>query len=130
MIRRPPRSTRTDTLFPYTTLFRSIHALSAASSSRSCSGTGMVAMSPVMRAPAKAGAQSPERNACGSGSPLSRGYWADGPSSEHHNRSGRVAFLQFVEREVVPTTRQLLGEARFDMQEALGENFHQKGQDT
>src|SRR3546814_2079211 len=26
MIRRPPRSTRTDTLFPYTTLFRSIQA--------------------------------------------------------------------------------------------------------
>src|SRR3546814_17431703 len=26
MIRRPPRSTRTDTLFPYTTLFRSDHA--------------------------------------------------------------------------------------------------------
>src|SRR3546814_14736415 len=25
MIRRPPRSTRTDTLFPYTTLFRSFH---------------------------------------------------------------------------------------------------------
>src|SRR3546814_6266752 len=25
MIRRPPRSTRTDTLFPYTTLFRSKH---------------------------------------------------------------------------------------------------------
>src|SRR3546814_1808959 len=34
MIRRPPRSTRTDTLFPYTTLFRSltgdIHAITAA----------------------------------------------------------------------------------------------------
>src|SRR3546814_14455788 len=27
MIRRPPRSTRTDTLFPYTTLFRSIDEL-------------------------------------------------------------------------------------------------------
>src|SRR3546814_13883459 len=27
MIRRPPRSTRTDTLFPYTTLFRSLHLL-------------------------------------------------------------------------------------------------------
>src|SRR3546814_13685735 len=27
MIRRPPRSTRTDTLFPYTTLFRSNEAL-------------------------------------------------------------------------------------------------------
>src|SRR3546814_19562286 len=26
MIRRPPRSTRTDTLFPYTTLFRSVMA--------------------------------------------------------------------------------------------------------
>src|SRR3546814_11577730 len=25
MIRRPPRSTRTDTLFPHTTLFRSVH---------------------------------------------------------------------------------------------------------
>src|SRR3546814_16454787 len=27
MIRRPPRSTRTDTLFPYTTLFRSCHSV-------------------------------------------------------------------------------------------------------
>src|SRR3546814_5341540 len=29
MIRRPPRSTRTDTLFPYTTLFRSLKQLAA-----------------------------------------------------------------------------------------------------
>src|SRR3546814_5813308 len=29
MIRRPPRSTRTDTLFPYTTLFRSVAAAAA-----------------------------------------------------------------------------------------------------
>src|SRR3546814_7427364 len=29
MIRRPPRSTRTDTLFPYTTLFRSRETLAA-----------------------------------------------------------------------------------------------------
>src|SRR3546814_5976704 len=28
MIRRPPRSTRTDTLFPYTTLFRSVFGYS------------------------------------------------------------------------------------------------------
>src|SRR3546814_13238473 len=27
MIRRPPRSTRTDTLFPYTTLFRSVQPM-------------------------------------------------------------------------------------------------------
>src|SRR3546814_9068691 len=33
MIRRPPRSTRTDTLFPYTTLFRSVMAFSLGSSS-------------------------------------------------------------------------------------------------
>src|SRR3546814_3639459 len=32
MIRRPPRSTRTDTLFPYTTLFRSSAARSSVSS--------------------------------------------------------------------------------------------------
>src|SRR3546814_9383481 len=32
MIRRPPRSTRTDTLFPYTTLFRSVFARSVGSS--------------------------------------------------------------------------------------------------
>src|SRR3546814_3954392 len=31
MIRRPPRSTRTDTLFPYTTLFRSPPAMTQAS---------------------------------------------------------------------------------------------------
>src|SRR3546814_6525362 len=30
MIRRPPRSTRTDTLFPYTTLFRSLRSCSKA----------------------------------------------------------------------------------------------------
>src|SRR3546814_17980106 len=35
MIRRPPRSTLTDTLFPYTTLFRSQPAVCGASASRS-----------------------------------------------------------------------------------------------
>src|SRR3546814_10619424 len=35
MIRRPPRSTRTDTLFPYTTLFRSRHV---ALSGHACPG--------------------------------------------------------------------------------------------
>src|SRR3546814_9821510 len=34
MIRRPPRSTRTDTLFPYTTLFRSVRSLEANRRSR------------------------------------------------------------------------------------------------
>src|SRR3546814_5573795 len=34
MIRRPPRSTRTDTLFPYTTLFRSLFAMDPTASGR------------------------------------------------------------------------------------------------
>src|SRR3546814_6854862 len=36
MIRRPPRSTRTDTLFPYTTLFRAIRQDPGARSGDSC----------------------------------------------------------------------------------------------
>src|SRR3546814_1327139 len=36
MIRRPPRSTRTDTLFPYTTLFRSADRCRPASEPRQC----------------------------------------------------------------------------------------------
>src|SRR3546814_3875619 len=36
MIRRPPRSTRTDTLFPYTTLFRSAVRASSREDPRSC----------------------------------------------------------------------------------------------
>src|SRR3546814_19791834 len=40
MIRRPPRSTRTDTLFPYTTLFRSVLALAACGGGASLGGDG------------------------------------------------------------------------------------------
>src|SRR3546814_5482744 len=39
MIRRPPRSTRTDTLFPYTTLFRSLRSfLDALQAGQECFG--------------------------------------------------------------------------------------------
>src|SRR3546814_20607844 len=42
MIRRPPRSTRTDTLFPYTTLFRStVSGVSASSKSSQSSMDSM-----------------------------------------------------------------------------------------
>src|SRR3546814_8087526 len=42
MIRRPPRSTRTDTLFPYTTLFRSTSADTCCVVPPSaCCGTGL-----------------------------------------------------------------------------------------
>src|SRR3546814_18707206 len=45
MIRRPPRSTRTDTLFPYTTLFRSIgtSAFSSSIGIATIPGTGVTA---------------------------------------------------------------------------------------
>src|SRR3546814_12580968 len=36
MIRRPPRSTRTDTLFPYTTLFRSVEGNCRISAATAC----------------------------------------------------------------------------------------------
>src|SRR3546814_1676718 len=38
MLRRPPRSTRTDTLFPYTTLFRAWSARSRRADQGSCGG--------------------------------------------------------------------------------------------
>src|SRR3546814_8955938 len=40
MIRRPPRSTRTDTLFPYTTLFRSFAKSPGRTDGRSPSSSG------------------------------------------------------------------------------------------
>src|SRR3546814_3384289 len=40
MIRRPPRSTRTDTLFPYTTLFRSGRSAICWSAGRGAPGSG------------------------------------------------------------------------------------------
>src|SRR3546814_2006038 len=48
MIRPPPRSTRTDTLFPYTTLFRSRHERSASYStgSTSCATSWSMAAQP------------------------------------------------------------------------------------
>src|SRR3546814_5258960 len=42
MIRRPPRSTRTDTLFPYTTLFRSKQMPSASAAWRAANSSALV----------------------------------------------------------------------------------------
>src|SRR3546814_4432306 len=41
MIRRPPRSTRTDTLFPYPTLFRSVGSAISPGRSHAYRGAGM-----------------------------------------------------------------------------------------
>src|SRR3546814_20017785 len=51
MIRRPPRSTRTDTLFPYTTLFRSPSAISSAprrSATCTASAAGRVRLTSIL----------------------------------------------------------------------------------
>src|SRR3546814_15332692 len=53
MIRRPPRSTRTDTLFPYTTLFRSLAALVGVEELRSAVALGRL----VQRLDAEPGVQ-------------------------------------------------------------------------
>src|SRR3546814_20016136 len=52
MIRRPPRSTRTDTLFPYTTLFRS-------------QGSGETVTGAVTINDVSLGRAAPFRHACG-----------------------------------------------------------------
>src|SRR3546814_17997223 len=46
MIRRPPRSTRTDTLFPYTTLFRSVEAARTREVGKACRGEGCCPLRP------------------------------------------------------------------------------------
>src|SRR3546814_14765542 len=43
MLRRPPESTRTDTLFPYTTLFRSLPRVAELFEARSPKDAGMLA---------------------------------------------------------------------------------------
>src|SRR3546814_7749698 len=56
MIRRPPRSTRTDTLFPYTTLFRSTRRAAEQGEARAQSNLGLFYMKGegVSRDPAEA----------------------------------------------------------------------------
>src|SRR3546814_2591977 len=50
MIRRPPRSTRTDTLFPYTTLFRSLRGGTTGTSGSTGTGSTKRSTSKVQSA--------------------------------------------------------------------------------
>src|SRR3546814_15550517 len=71
MIRRPPRSTRTDTLFPYTTLFRSLGAVpSGTGSAGGVSATAGLGASETGEAGASA--------ATGAGAALRLGFLAAG----------------------------------------------------
>src|SRR3546814_8666101 len=73
MIRRPPRSTRTDTLFPYTTLFRS------ARTARTAQGPHAWTWSAQTARAARAGAGSSR-----AGPAAAAGAWAGRPRSEEH----------------------------------------------
>src|SRR3546814_18259796 len=60
MIRRPPRSTRTDTLFPYTTLFRSLLGRSRTTvHSRAAAQLFMVVLSQLLAAEGPGAATGP-----------------------------------------------------------------------
>src|SRR3546814_4086444 len=63
MIRRPPRSTRTDTLFPYTTLFRSVLLRHLYGSAALC--RGIAALSCALCAGCQGQQQAAEQKCCG-----------------------------------------------------------------
>src|SRR3546814_12166770 len=79
MIRRPPRSTRTDTLFPYTTLFRSHLALDSW-------WQGVDGLDPADRQPGF-------RKACGAGFGLLRPAGGADARRQHGTRGDRGAKL-------------------------------------
>src|SRR3546814_3252891 len=89
MIRRPPRSTRTDTLFPYTTLFRSV----SPNSSRT--------PRPAGKAPA---GTAPGQSACPpdwqpqSHPPLPTPHIAAPQTPEHHRSEEHTSELQSLMR--------------------------------
>src|SRR3546814_8153733 len=67
MIRRPPRSTRTDTLFPYTTLFRSVDRDAAVGLHHRLFGRGRIAAVGDRRRPHVRWAAPAERRTAGAG---------------------------------------------------------------
>src|SRR3546814_19816277 len=78
MIRRPPRSTRTDTLFPYTTLFRSVPARVWHLPPRARASTGLASAAPRARPPPP---------------PARAALAAAGPAPAHRARSQAAACL-------------------------------------
>src|SRR3546814_12177622 len=61
MLRRPPRSTRTDTLFPYTTLFRSVAAWRRHSTRLAMQASAPLSSNPVAAFSPHAGAAPEDR---------------------------------------------------------------------
>src|SRR3546814_5315883 len=90
MIRRPPRSTRTDTLFPYTTLFRSDH-LQQRSQAAAGPHPDLATRRPPADAAAVLGHTLPIEHAPERGRRLRRAARADERSGEDPPRGRRAA---------------------------------------
>src|SRR3546814_17697569 len=87
MIRRPPRSTRTDTLFPYTTLFRSYGDRGASHEARERSRRRGGAGGDALLQPAQPGwALSPFRLSGGTVGPAPHYLQPSGPPRRGHDR--------------------------------------------
>src|SRR3546814_8118763 len=85
MIRRPPRYTLTDTLFPYTTLFRSWRLrLSAPEATRRAGPRDLA------RRPTAAGAAAPRRVPGSSRSPRKPSAWAWADALSVQRSTGRI----------------------------------------
>src|SRR3546814_11418778 len=89
MIRRPPRSTRTDTLFPYTTLFRSRNP-DRKEGQEACGGeAGEDRRQGEVDSPAAAGSGSRPRPRAAVGAALSGIVAACGQGRDRHRRRQR-----------------------------------------
>src|SRR3546814_6055578 len=69
MIRRPPRATRTDTLIPYTTLFRSRHQTGNTGIDMDHGATGEIEHAPVPEQAARPGPGHVRHRQVGEGEP-------------------------------------------------------------
>src|SRR3546814_16873336 len=115
MIRRPPRSTRTDTLFPYTTLFRSRHhhgvpgkTVIKALLVVDCEARGLLVMEWAPRLPLAAGAGDLHRAADPRGNRRARAKLVEEMGSEQ--RLFRPALSDFVPAfRAVPVEPDALG---------------------
>src|SRR3546814_12708963 len=93
MIRRPPRSTRTDTLFPYTTRFRSLTmprwSLVAALLLATAGGTALVTAQLIREEPASQGAAGSDEDIAASAEAMAaRAESADDPHAPKHAPEG------------------------------------------
>src|SRR3546814_14110520 len=107
MIPRPPRSTRTDTLFPYTTLFRSLPLVTA--------GLALVTILPISGRPTKPppslqgishGTQPSARTL----SPF-RYHGAHRRRQDHDDRAYPLLHRQVVQERRTPSSRHEIGQA-------------------